>query len=86
MVFIDLLVFIANIRGLKNYKRLFFKIENEGFEQIQFWKVGVVILKFYLVWQRGMLCKIRNGFYWLIYFYCKHLSAEKFDNVVFEAK
>ena len=38
------------------------------------------------MWQRCMLWKIENGFYWLIYFHCEYVSAEKFENVVFEAK
>ena len=85
MVFIDSFVFIANIWGLENSKMLFFKW-NDTFEQTQFWKVGVVTLKFYLVWQRCMLCKIENGFYWLIYFHCEYLNAAKFGNVVFHTK
>ena len=43
-----LLVFIANIWGLKNSEILFF-IKNNTFEQTQFWKVGVATLKFYVV-------------------------------------
>ena len=29
---------------------------------------------------------IKYSFYWLIYFHCQYLSAEKFENVVFQAK
>ena len=33
-----------------------------------------------------MHCKIKNGFYWFIYFHCQCLIAEKFEKVVFQAK
>ena len=30
-----------------------------------------------------VVCKIENGFYWLVYFHYKYLRAEKFENVDF---
>ena len=32
------------------------------------------------------MCKVENGFYWLIYFHSEHLSAEKIEDVIFQAK
>ena len=70
---------------LESTKMLFFK-QNDTFEETQFWKVGVVTLKLYSAWQRSTLCQMKNDFYWLIYFHCEYLSAEKFENVDFERK
>ena len=38
----------------------------------QFWKVSVVTLKFYVRWQRQMLPRTENGFFWLLFFDCKY--------------
>ena len=51
-----------------------------------FWKAGMFSFKICLLWQRWVVCKIKNGFNWLIYIHCEYLSAEKFENNVFQAK
>ena len=60
MVLLDLLAPIVNIWALKDWK-MFFK-QNNLLQQTQLWKVGLISVKFCLVFQRGMLCKIKNAF------------------------
>ena len=60
--------------------------QNNNFEQTHFRKVGVESLRFYLDLWRGILHKVENEFYSLVYFHGEYLRTQKLENFVFSLK
>ena len=48
--------------------------------QTQFVEMGVVSLKLYVFLKIYTACKVGNGFYWLDYFHCKYMTAQRFES------